>query len=101
MPVYAVLGGLQTTRSRIGYNQGDIFVIGGSVGAVALSFLGIVFLILIFIGGYMWMTAAGNKTRASGARKLIVAALLGLIIVASAYAISGWLADTFAKPLIN
>jgi len=55
---------------------------------VALSFLGIIFLILTIYGGFLWMTAAGNEEKVSKARKILTAAIIGLIIVVAAYAIS-------------
>lgn len=61
--------------------------IGGVVQAI-LSFLGVVFLILMIYGGFLWMTAKGNEEQVTKAKNLIVAAIIGIIIVISAYAIS-------------
>jgi hypothetical protein len=60
----------------------------GSLISVALSFLGVIFLLLMIYGGYMWMTAAGNDENVKKAQSLIKAAVIGVIIVTSAYAIS-------------
>jgi len=53
-----------------------------------LSFLGVIFLILTIYGGYLWMTASGNEEQVSKAKKTLTAAVIGVIIVVSAYAIS-------------
>jgi hypothetical protein len=53
-----------------------------------LSFLGVIFLILMIYGGYVWMKARGNEADVKRARDIIIDALIGLIIVAAAYAIS-------------
>lgn len=53
-----------------------------------LSFLGVIFLILMIYGGFLWMTAAGNEEQVKKSGQLITAAIIGLIIVISAYAIS-------------
>ena len=55
---------------------------------IALSFLGVIFLVLTIYGGFLWMTAAGDESKVESARKMITAAIIGLIIVVSAYAIS-------------
>ena len=55
---------------------------------IALSFLGVIFLILMIYGGSIWMTAQGNEQDVEKAKNLITAAIIGLIIVLSAYAIS-------------
>ncbi|RJR30818.1 hypothetical protein C4569_04060 [Candidatus Parcubacteria bacterium] len=48
---------------------------------ILLSFIGIVFLILIIYGGYLWMTASGNEEQVGKAKKMIIASVIGLAIV--------------------
>ena len=60
----------------------------GTIIKAALSFLGVIFLILMIYGGFLWMTAKGNEEEVTKAKNLINAAIIGLIIVVSAYAIS-------------
>lgn len=55
---------------------------------IALSFLGVIFLVLTIYGGFLWMTAAGDEGKVESAKKMITAAIIGLIIIVSAYAIS-------------
>ena len=64
--------------------------IGKVVGAL-LSFIGVVFLILMIYGGFMWMLARGNEQEVAKAKDLIFAAVIGLIIVLSAYAITSYI----------
>jgi len=70
-------------------------IIGKIVGA-ALSFLGVVFFILIIYGGYMWMFSMGNEQTAGKAKDIIIAAVIGLVIVLMAYAITSFLGTTVA-----
>lgn len=53
-----------------------------------LSFLGVIFLILTIYGGYLWMMARGNEQQVVKAKSLLTEAVIGLIIVVAAYAIS-------------
>lgn len=62
-------------------------VIGGFI-RVGLSFLGLIFLVLTIYAGFLWMTAGGNDDQVGKAKTLIGQAVVGLIIVISAYAIS-------------
>lgn len=55
---------------------------------IFLSLLGVIFLILMIYAGYLWMTAAGEESKVEDAQKIIKAAIIGLIIVVGAYAIS-------------
>lgn len=62
-----------------------------------LSFLGIIFVILILLAGYQWMTSAGNQEAISKARGHLKNAVMGLIVVALAYAITVFVADFLVK----
>ncbi len=48
----------------------------------------LVFFFLLIIGGIQWMTTGGDKAAAESARGRITAALIGLVIVFSAWAIA-------------
>jgi len=54
----------------------------------ALSFLSAIFLILIIIAGFRWMTAGGNEEQVKKATGTIRMAIIGLVIVLAAYAIT-------------
>ncbi|OGH76836.1 MAG: hypothetical protein A2373_04240 [Candidatus Magasanikbacteria bacterium RIFOXYB1_FULL_40_15] len=76
------------TVSRLG-NQ-DIRATIASIINVALSLLGIIALVIVLYGGFKWMTAGGNDDQVGEARKMIVAGIIGLAIILSAYAISSF-----------
>ena len=60
----------------------------GSFISLALSFLGVIFLILVIYGGFIWMLARGKEEEAKRAMQIIQMALIGLVIVIAAYSIS-------------
>jgi hypothetical protein len=64
--------------------------IGKIIGAV-LSFIGIIFFILIIYAGFMWMTAGGDEQKVTKAKDLITQAVIGLIVVLAAYAITAFI----------
>jgi len=88
------LGGLDTTAGGAGYVEKDLLKIGGNALNVILSFVGVLFLLMMLAGGFLWMTAAGNEDRVKTALNLLIAGVIGLVIVVSAYAITAWLGDT-------
>ncbi len=55
-----------------------------------LGLLGIIFIIIIILAGYNWLTAGGNEEKVEKAQKLIFRGIIGLIIIASAYIITGF-----------
>jgi amino acid transporter len=80
-------GGLNTT---LGKNP-DLPTTAGTIIGAALSFIGVIFLILMIYAGFKWMTAGGNEEETKKAKELIIAAVIGLIIVLSAYAITAYI----------
>jgi len=52
-----------------------------------LGFLGLIAVIMILYGGFIWMTAGGNEEKVASAKKIISAAVIGLIVVLLAWAI--------------
>ncbi len=52
-----------------------------------LGFLGLVAVIMILIGGFQWLTSGGNEEKVAQAKKVISAAVIGLIVVLLAWAI--------------
>jgi len=52
---------------------------------VLLSFLGIVALLVMLYGGWVWMTAGGRADRISRAKLILINGVIGLLIVFSAY----------------
>lgn len=68
---------------------------------VFLSLLGVVFLVLIIYGGYLWMMDQGNNDKMKKAQNLITAAVVGLIIVLLAYSISYFVFSSFASQTLE
>ena len=48
---------------------------------------------LIVYGGFLWMTAAGNDDAVSKAKKIMIAGVIGLVIVLSAFAIASYVVE--------
>ena len=61
-------------------------IIRNIFNAVA-AIMAIVAALMIVIGGIMWMTAQGDDEQITKARKLIIAAVVGLIIIGAAVGI--------------
>ena len=55
---------------------------------IFMGFLGTIAIIIILLGGFKWMTAAGNEEKVSEAKRLLGAGIIGLVIILSAFAIT-------------
>lgn len=60
----------------------------------ALGFLGIIAVVIIIYAGFKWMTAGGNEEQVTDARKMIVQAVIGLVIIFAAYIIANFVIGT-------
>ena len=81
------LVGLQGTAAN------TLAVLAGDIVGTLLAFLGTIFFMLILYGGFTWMTAAGDPSKAKRAQAIIITAVIGLIVLLSAYAITTFIAD--------
>ena len=64
---------------------------------ILLSTLALIFIILIIYGGVRWMTSAGNAEGIESAKKIMSAAIIGIIIVFLAYAITALVFNVIMK----
>ena len=77
-----------TLQASTGLGGTDPREIAAKVINVILGFLGIIAVVLILIGGFMWMTAAGNDDNVATAKKIMTAGIIGLVIVLAAFGIA-------------
>lgn len=70
----------------------------GQIIGTVLSFVGVIFLILMIYSGITWMTAQGNDQQVTKAKDLLVNSIIGLIIIFAAYAITKFV-GTFVQDL--
>ncbi len=79
-----------TTGLNISTDETDAREVVVNIINLALTFLGLIAVILILWGGFKWMTAGGNDESVEAAKKIIIAAVIGLAIILSAYAIANF-----------
>lgn len=70
-------------------------LIGKLVGA-GLSLIGVVFFGLILYGGIRWMTAMGRSEEVEKAKQIMEGAIIGLVIVLAAYAVTSFVINNLA-----
>ncbi|MDZ4221273.1 MAG: pilin [Patescibacteria group bacterium] len=74
-------------------NVGESDDLKGSIANVVnilLGFLGILAVVIIIYAGFKWMTAAGNEEQVGDAKKMLVQAVIGLVIIMMAWAITSF-----------
>ncbi len=81
--------------SSTGLGQANIKGTLGRIINVLLGFLGIIAVVIILYGGFIWMTARGNEDSVKKAQQIIVAGAIGLAIILSAFAITQFVVSEF------
>lgn len=72
-----------------GYDtSGNMFSLIQIVINAFLSLVGVVLLVYLLLAGYNWMTARGEEEKVTKAKDTIQRAIIGVIIIVAAYAIS-------------
>lgn len=81
-------------QSRFGSVNEAVNTIFNTVIAAAAA----IFVILLLVGGVQYLSAAGNEEATAKAKKLLVDAVIGLIIVLAAWAIGRFILSRFFQP---
>ncbi|MDP3043668.1 MAG: hypothetical protein Q8N21_04685 [bacterium] len=79
--------------TKIGLGSEDPRVIAGAVINVMLGFLGIIAVVIVLLGGFKWMTAAGSEDKVAEAKKLMAAGVIGLVIVLASWGLATYVID--------
>ena len=92
-----ISGGLDSAAGTT-YNQqvtASVFI--GNMIRVLLSATGLIFLVLTVYAGILYMTAAGEEAKVTKSKKMLTTAIVGLIIIVGAYAITSFVIDSLAE----
>ena len=83
------LGPLQQVAGDAGVaDKANLADVVGTIINVALSLVGIIFLLLMVYGGYLWLASRGEESEIEKSKEIIKSSIIGLVIVMSAYAIT-------------
>jgi hypothetical protein len=81
--------GITNIGGAAGYDtESKIETTIGTVINIALSLVGMIFLVLTVYAGILWMTARGEEAQAEKAKKILTNSIIGLVLTVSAYAIT-------------
>ncbi|OGY42627.1 MAG: hypothetical protein A2Y82_02990 [Candidatus Buchananbacteria bacterium RBG_13_36_9] len=83
--------GLNVIASPLGLSTEDIRITIAKLIRIALGLLGIVTVVIIIYGGWLYMTSAGEADKVLKAKKVLINAVIGLIIILLSYAIASFI----------
>lgn len=67
----------------------------GAIIKAVLGLTGIILLYLLVSGGFEWMTAGGNPEKVEKARKLIISAIVGFVLIFMSYSLTILISKNF------
>ena len=88
-----ITSGLQDVGSTIKLSATDPRIIAARIINYALGFLGIILVLIVLYAGYLYMTSGGEAEKTNRAKAMIRNAVIGLIIILSAWAIVRFVID--------
>ena len=92
---------IEQIGSQIGLGNADLKTTVLNIIRLVLGLMTLIAVVLIIYGGFVWLTAAGNEENVEKAKKIISAAVIGLIIILLAWAIVIFVARTTANVTTN
>lgn len=84
----ALSAGLNKAAPKELQGASDLNTIIASLISSVIGFLGVVLFVYLLYGGFIYMTAGGDTSKVKEATSIIRNAIVGLVIIALAYAIA-------------
>lgn len=92
---------IESVGSQIGLGNADLKSTVLNIIRWVLGIMTLIAVTLIIYAGFVWLTAAGNEDNVEKAKKIISAAVIGLIVILLAWAIVIFVANTTANVTSN
>ncbi|MBI4437798.1 hypothetical protein HY631_02500 [Candidatus Uhrbacteria bacterium] len=89
--------GLENTASGTYSSSLTLTAFIGNLIQALLTATGIVFLVITVLGGISYMIANGDDTKIKKAKGMIVNALVGLVIIVGAYALTSYVVSALSE----
>jgi heme/copper-type cytochrome/quinol oxidase subunit 2 len=85
---------LNQTANASGQTQSrDLVDIVGNIIQWILGLVGVVLLIMFIYGGVLYATSAGNEEKVETGKKVMLYAIIGVVIIALAFALTRYVID--------
>ncbi len=88
---------LTSVGDETGLSTTDPKIIVGNIIRTGLGVIGIVLVCFIVYGGFVWMTAAGRPDQVDKAKKILINAVIGLIIILMSWSIATFIISSLTN----
>ena len=69
----------------------------GTIIKTVISLLGIIMVVYIIYGGFLWTTAGGDTSKVQKAKDIIKNSIIGVIIILASYSITEFVIDSLSR----
>jgi hypothetical protein len=86
-----VIGGINITANQAKLTTTgtqDLPTIIGRAINYLFGVISVVFLTIILVGGYLWLTAGGNEEKIAKAKAFVINGVLGMLVIFTSYALA-------------
>ncbi len=91
-----VINSLNIFGSYLGLSNASPIIIVSRLIRVALSFIGIILLLMILSSGWQFLVSGGDEEKVSSAKRTFFNSIIGAIIILSSYSIVSFALNTFS-----
>lgn len=85
---------IEDIGASVGLGTADLKTTVINIVSWALGVLALVAVVFIIVGGFQWLTSAGNEERVELAKKTISSAVIGMVLVLMSWAIVTFIVNT-------
>lgn len=96
-PGQATTFSIESVGSQVGLGNANLKETIINIIRWALGFMTLIAVVFIIYAGFIWLTAGGSEENVEKAKRIISAAVIGLIVVLLAWAIVIFVANTTAS----
>lgn len=89
---------LDKIGQQSGAPQTDLVTLVANIIKIVLSLLGVIFVVFVIMSGVQWMTSDGDKG-VKAAKERLTNAVIGLVIIVSAWAITNFVVSSIQNSL--
>ena len=90
LPVSADIMGVNIVDNAIELGNDDPRRVTVQIINIVLGFLGLIAVIIVIYGGFVWMTSGGNQEDVGKAKKILISGLIGLVIILLSWGITSY-----------
>jgi hypothetical protein len=85
---------IENIGGSLGLGNADLRQTVMNIITYVLGLLGLIAVVMILYGGFIWMTAGGNEDKVDTAKQIISSAAIGLVIILISWAIVTFVVGT-------